>query len=198
MNTQEVPRFDHLWRDAIKWHAVMVKHANGIQTAVRLFRRAAYRFAVAVLLIQKHCHNEFVQFAVNSGFDLNAWLDDHIDAIEQLGDDRRTLMASIEQGMTEKEYLAQGRLWIVRKQIKNPSKIARVDIESKPATEQMTSDEKLDYLFTENQALRSEVRQLRRDLAVALDQNDRLSKAVTRADKLLATVTKSNAGKKIG
>lgn len=193
---KEIPRFDHLWRDALKWHSYMVKHSNGMMTAVRLFRRAAYRFAQTVILMQEHCHNEFVQFAANTGFDVTVWMDEHFGPIEDLGDDRRTLMANIKAGMTEKQYIEQGRLWIVRRRVKAPTKAAHVDIEDQPVTEPMTIEEKLDHAATENAALRSEVRQLRRDLAIALDENERLTKTVSKMQKLLNAVAKSN--RKIG
>lgn len=63
-------------------------------------------------------------------------------------------------------------------------------------TEHMTAEEERELLRTQNEALRSEVRQLRRDLAVAVQEVERLNKAVNKMQKVLNAVAKSN--RKIG
>jgi hypothetical protein len=70
-------RFDHLWRETLTNHASMVRHANGARTALRLLRRAAYRFTVKILEIQDRYPNEFVAHATSTNKDVEDWMEEH-------------------------------------------------------------------------------------------------------------------------
>ncbi|HUT89351.1 MAG TPA: hypothetical protein VMY37_07635 [Thermoguttaceae bacterium] len=190
MTTEQVPRFDPLWHDILKYHALAVKHCNGIRSTVRLFRRAAYRFAKSLLAIQKHHHNQLLAEAASVGQDIDTWLHGHFEVIEAMGDTQSAIFHSIEEGMTEKEYVRKGQLWIIEKRMKAPAKTARADTKTKCVTDSMTTDQKVEVLTAEVKALRSENHELRRDLATALIESERKDMLIARADRALRKARK--------
>ena len=189
----DIPRFDKVWHLVITNHDKLVAHANGIQRRVRLFRRAAYRFASNLLLIQKYYHNEFLDQAKSCDLDIDKWMDEYFEPIEAMGETRQRLLAAIEAGMSEAEYVEQGAVWLVRKHLRSPDKTVRApDATPKVDVDRLSSEEKLDYLTahcdsltSQIQGLKAENRQLRRDLAIATQENERMRKRIAKAERLL-------------
>lgn len=182
----ETKRFDHLVRNMLTAHAAVVRHYNSIRTSIPLFRRAAYRFAARLLEIQKKHHNEFLDYVRTHGVDVDTWTNQHFDPIEQLGDDRRNLLRCIEEGMTEKDYIRDFKLWGPKKRRAERQPVAHVDGEAaKAATTDMSDVERAEYFKTLCEAQASEIKQLRKDLAVAIDECDQLKKDFGRLERIV-------------
>jgi len=187
-------RFDELLREAFAFHASMVRHYNGIRTASTLFRKAAYRFATKILEIEETSHNEFLNYFGNDPAAYQQWMDEHFDPIEQLGDNRRDLLRSIKEGMTEKQYLEHGRLWGPSRRAAAPRNPAHVDPEAaKAVTDGMTDAEKAEYYRTLCQAQATEITQLRHDLAVVRDELDRMKTTVDRVERIMQSRKRKTA-----
>ena len=186
-----VPAFDKLWREIVTNEALMVKHFNGARNAFRLFRRTAYRFAKGVLIAQEHLHNELIEMVHSTGMDLDTWMDQKFYVIEQAGDDRRRLFSAIKEGMTEREYIEQGPVWLVRRHTKKSAgqaKHVEADISAPVPTEPMSDTEQIALLTAQLDAAKSEIRELRKlrkDLAIALAEIDRLRTLVSRMEKMI-------------
>jgi len=189
--------FDELWHNCLHNHTQMIRQANSVVKAARLFRRHAYGFAANLLLIRTHYHNEFLNMVRSTGVDLDAWMDDHFSVVEQMGDDRARLLSAIESGCTEKEYVQNGTVWLVRKKTKAPNK----PIESPPTLpppETATIEERFDHLHdmfetlkSKHQGLRHENRTLRADLARVLSENTRLTRALKTTERAIEPVLKN-------
>lgn len=182
-------RFDHVLHKLLADHAAVVKHYNGARTAMRLFRKAAYRFASGWLILQKQHHNEFLAFAKNSNIDVTEWMDEHFAPIEEAGDNRQQLLKSIEDGMTEAEYVKQGHLWGVRKR-SAASNTAKADTGTKISEDSMSDQERVACYKSKLGAAISELKQLRRDNAMLLREVERLQSACARIERMAATRNK--------
>lgn len=184
-------RFDHMWHSAIAHHAAMVKHYNGMRNAVQRFRKAAYAFACDVLAIQKEHHNEFLAVVP----DVDAWMDEHFDPIEQMGDDRRVLLKNIQDGMTERQYVKDFRLWGPRKRAAataSAKHVAKVDAkEAETTVARMTVPAQAKHFRSLCEAQASTIRQLEHDLAVALEELDQLKRDIGKFERSLARRRKS-------
>ncbi len=180
-------RFDHVLRDAITQHAAMVRHFNAIKRSIPLFRRAAYRFACNVVEIQKNWHNEFLDYVKTHSIDIDRWMDERFDTIEQFGGDRRQLLRSIEEGMTEKEYVKQFTLWDAKKRlVKAEARAAAGDRHAADAvTADMTDAERANYYKKQYEALVTEVLELCKDLGRAKTQNEQLEKDFARLERIV-------------
>jgi hypothetical protein len=181
----EIQKFDKLWHDAIVHHTAMVKRACDARQNIRSLRKHAYTLAVIILALQKHHHNQFLAHAESEGKTIDEWLDDRFAPIESLGGDRRTILADIEAGMTEKEFINIGPAWRPRKRAKTRNAIPHVGIAEGAPPTQLTTEERLDHLEVENAALRSENRELRRDNAILLRDNEQLRKDFGRLERLV-------------
>lgn len=179
-------RFDHVMNRMLTHHAVVVRHYNAIRNALPAFRRAAYRMAADLIVIQDHHFNEFVEYVQTHKMDVDAWLDEHFGPIEQLGDDRRRLLQNIKEGMTEEEYVRDFRLWGPKRRLSAPTAPAPADLSAAaPQRDEMDIDELVGYQRKTIEALKSEVRQLRRDLAVALDEAAYYKKQLAKVERVL-------------
>ena len=185
--------FNHLWHDALSQHASAVRHANGAASATKLFRKAAYRFAAVMIEITEKHHNEFLTMCNSSGVDIQAWKDKHFEVIEQMGDDRRNLIRAIKDGMTEKDYLAQGSLWSVRRRVAETRKVAQADTESTPKLDAMTDAERATFQRKQADAFRSECIQLRRDNALLVREVDQQKKVIARIERSVQSLRKKSA-----
>lgn len=147
----------------------------------RAWRRAAYRTAKLLLEGQSFFANELL---AHFGGDVDAqatFINECFDPIEDMGETRSELAKAIGEGMTEKEYVAQGIISRVRRRAIEPSKTAHVPIRA--------SKSKDCDLAAENRSLASEVRELRKDntrLAEKLDSLERQIKRVYRDVKATA------------
>ncbi len=176
-------RFDHLWNRMLGDHTAMVGHYNGTRNSMRLFRKSAYRFAVGLLYIQKHHHDEFVKFARSNGADIDVWLNDHFAPIEDMGDHRLRLLRAIEDGMTEKQYVADGPAWLAKRGTRKPT-TANVDLTTTDKVNDQRSDaEKLTDARATVKAMKSELIELRRNHAIIAKENDRLTTIVNRLER---------------
>jgi len=182
----DTPRFDPLWRSLLTSHAGMVRHANGMRTAARLFRQSAYRFASALLTIQKHHHNKLLDQVQSTGATLDDWLDEHFEPIEQMGGDRRRLLADIEAGMTEAQYVEQFDVWGIKKRATTRSQPAKADTESKVEVDTLPLEDQVTFLKKTLEASQSELRQLRRDNATLLRDNEQLRADFARLERLVS------------
>lgn len=182
MTTQ---RFDHVWHRMISDHASLVRHYNGARTAMRLFRKAAYRFAKGWLDLQANYHNEFLEFAKTSCFDVTEWMDEHFAPIEEAGDNRQVLLGSIQDGMTETEYVKQGHLWGVKKRASSKSVLARADLEKSVDETDLVHAELVAMLRKKFDAAVSEIRQLRRDIAALIQENEQLQRGYDRINRVV-------------
>jgi hypothetical protein len=179
-------RFDHLWRETLTNHASMVRHANGARTALRLLRRAAYRFTVKILEIQDRYPNEFVAHATSTNKDVEDWMEEHFAPIESFGDDRRQLMCNIRDGMTEREYIDQFTAWGPKKRARERTPPLKVDtIANLTAADSRSDAEKINQFGEHLEAVISENRELRRDNARLLRENEQLRKDFDRLDRLV-------------
>lgn len=195
MKTKE-KRFDHLLREAISYHARMIKQSNDHVGLVQRLRRTAYKFAVTVLELRKDWHNEFLAFCETNKMSVDEWMDQHFEPIEQMGDDRRNLLTMIEEGMTEAEYVRQFRMWGVKKRAsdKPTTAIAHADLKAESAiTERLSDAEQATYYKKQYGAVVSELRQLRRDLATTLDELDRFKKGYERMERAIKVKAKKSA-----
>lgn len=189
-------RFDHLISEANRQHSLMVKHSNGLTNLVRLLRRSAYRFAVAVLEIQKNCHNEFLDYCRSRGVSIDDWMEEHFGPVEAMGDHRRKLFDNIEQGMTEKEYVDQFTIWGVRQRqtAATGNRRAKADLDAAPPVA-ATPAEREAFMVAQMEAAKSETRELRRelrearaDIARLITENERLNAAIKRMEKIIVNV----------
>ena len=188
-----VQRFDHLLHDALAGHTAMVRHFNAAARSIQLFRRSAYRFAVAVLAIQKNYHNEFLGFARTNNLSIDQWLDQHFDPIEQMGDDRRNLFRCIEDGMTERQYVAHFTMWGVNKRAAPKDRVAHVDTKAATTvTSNMTDAQRADHFKKLYEAVAGELTHVRRDLvektrdiARMLSEFEKLKKQYARIERLV-------------
>lgn len=193
--------FNKLWHDAITFNAIMCKHASGIVNGVRMFRINSYRFAKTVLALRKLHHNEFLNMVTSSGMTIDQWMDDKFGPIEEMGGSRKDLLKSIEEGMSEKEYIAQGSFWLIRKRnIKVPvGKKASMENTPMPAPT-LTVEEQRDEAFAIAEALRVELReskarsrQLEQDLAKLMREHEQVLRRMERAEKMLSATVKKKA-----
>jgi hypothetical protein len=179
----DVPRFDHLWRKADEAYDQFTRRRNDARRAIRQARRYAYRFAKNILLIQEHWHNEFLAQVASAGMDVDRWLDEHFDPIEQMGQTRTQLFADIRDGMTEKQYVAHGNLWGPKKRatatgdmLTTSDTPTKVDLDSKVSTDDLSVEQKLAFYEQRIAALEAELRESRQDrafLAAALEEANR-------------------------
>ncbi len=179
-------------------HAKLLKQFSSVRSAVTFFRGHAFDFASAVIEIREKWHNEFLKEVASSKLNVDAWMDEHFGPIEDMGDSRKALMAAIKEGMTKKEYVAQGPVWLIRKEVERNKKDAG-EIRETPmadvALATATPRERLALYKAQNEALRAQVRELRsqvRDLNQKMERvlatNVRIRKQAKKADKILATV----------
>lgn len=182
----DVPRFDPLWRSLLSNYAGMVRHTNGMRTAARLFRRSVYRFASALLNLQKHHHNRLLDEVQSTGLTLDDWLDEHFEPIEQMGGDRRRLLADLDAGMTEAQYVEQFNAWGIRSRATSRAQPAKTDTESKAVVETLPLEEQVTFLKKVLDASQSELRQLRRDNATLLRDNEQLRADFARLERLVS------------
>ena len=181
-----MPAFDKAMSEAIKQHSQMVRHANGTRTAMRLFRQAAYRFAKEVIAMREKHHEELLAFVATNGTTIDAWMDDHFGPLEEnFMEDRRKLFAAIAEGLSEKDYVAAGVVFMVHKRAKAAAKRAQVDVDAASVSEALSDAEKIEHLSARLEAALTEVRQLRKDLRTALLDNDAKTKLLDRQGKSL-------------
>jgi hypothetical protein len=183
----KVPRFDKLWHDIIDLSAKLGPGRTAVQNAVKRFRRTAYRFTKAYLLIEKHYHNELLDQVKSAGKELAEWLDEVFSPIEALGETRQKLLAAVESGMSEGEYVGSAEVWLIRNQqkIRTKPEAAEAMPPDPPAT--MTTEEKVEYmadmirsLKAQIQGLRQSNRQLSREKALLIKDNDHLRRQMTK------------------
>lgn len=180
-------RFDHVLRDMITQHAAMVRHFNAIKRSIPHFRRSAYRFASFLIEAQKNWHNEFVNYVKTHDIDFDRWMDEHFDVIEQLGGDRRQLLRSIEEGMTEQQYIKQFNLWGAKKQLAKAE--ARAGAADKHASQAVTADmtdaQRADYYKGQYNALLTENVDVRKQLTTVTIQLEQLEKDFARFERIV-------------
>ncbi len=176
-------RFDHLWNRMLGDHTAMVSHYNGTRNSMRLFRKSAYRFAVGLLYILTHHHDEFVKFAKSNGDDIDAWFSEHFAPIEDMGDHRQRLLRAIEDGMTENQYVNEGPAWLAKRGTRKPT-TAHVDLTTTDKVDDQRSDaEKLADARATVKAMKSELLELRRNHVIIAKENDRLVTIVNRLER---------------
>lgn len=102
-------RFDHWFND---WN----RHTTDLHRALRLGVRhlrdaheAAYHVAATYLQMLKHWHNELLAECARQQLTIDQWLDQGLAPFEALfHEDRKTLFAAIESGMTAKQFAKTG------------------------------------------------------------------------------------------
>ncbi len=189
----DVPRFDHLLKRAFDSHTTMVGGANNIRKMTRTYRRAAYRFAASVLLIEKHWHNEFLAHLASEKTSVDDWFESHFEVIEQMGDDRRNLWKAIEDGMTEAQYVDQGSLWLIKNKVRTPDKVSHVDVDAAELDTSKSPEEQVKDLVAVKRSQATEIRELRRDNARLLQECERLQKAFDKLDRIISARKKKTA-----
>lgn len=191
MNTQEVPKFDHLWHDATVAFGELTKYRRRLALTVQKVRRHTYRFTRDVKLMNEHYHSELLALITSEQTTIQAWMDDHFAMIEQMGDTRERIFMAIDNGVTEAEYVEEGEIMLCRKRVKVAA--PTTEVAEPPAPKPTaTPEEKLAHekaasesLRSTNQTLRRELSQTRRDLAIAMRRIDLLVRDNTRARKAL-------------
>jgi len=102
-------RFDHLMKEVLEHHALMVRHANGLNQVLKNFRTAAYRFAKALIEIRTNHFNEFLTIVTSHQLTIDQWMDDKFAVLEQnFHEDRRNILKAIEDGISEEDYVRDG------------------------------------------------------------------------------------------
>lgn len=154
MRKSESLRFDHLWHEAMEiTYPQLQKATEQLHGAVAFFRRQAYRFAKLILQMNQEYHNELLRMVKSQGMDLTAWMDHHFELIESLEGPRETLFRAIENGTSERQYVAEGTITIIRQRVK-PKRAPR---EERPIpqvqSEGKTPEELLEHLREVNEAL---------------------------------------------
>ena len=86
------------------------EYAKKAREYVKEFSRSTYRFVAGVAQMQKEFHDEFVQMIENEGKTVTEWMNEHFEVIEAMGETRERILAAIEAGVTEDEYVAQCEL----------------------------------------------------------------------------------------
>lgn len=200
MKKPDTPRFDHLWHEALVAQASLERHARLVGHHVREFRRSAYRFAKAVLDMRTQWPNELRDMVLSEKLDLAAWLDRSFEVIEAMGDTRERIWAAIEAGVTEREYVAQGEIAIVKKRIKVPQEIRDDGVipQARPAgkSKEELADHYRDLyesIKSKYQGARDELRRLRHDNAILLRRVEQLERVVARAEKNLQAALETRA-----
>lgn len=185
-------RFDHVFRRLLQAGDGLIAGSNSIREHLIRFRRHAYRFASALSELQTEYHAELVAQVKSTGMKLDEWLDQYFNPIEQMGDNRKRLLEAVREGMTEEEYIKQGRIWRIRKKIACPTEAAVPPEAAREPLTRMSPEERLTYLTHRCEALQSAVQALRRDnrelresLNAALAENARLLKQIEKVDRVL-------------
>ena len=182
-------RFDHVLMSLRSNQANMVRHFNNLRNTTRMFRKAVYRFASDLINMEKHHHNKFLDIVKSEGVTLKKWYDDSFEILERMGERRSDLLKSIADGMTEKDYITQGPVWSVRKRSKD-SRVGKTN--EKQASDAITrakplpASKRLPIVMKQYKALKSEIRELKRDNAILLEENCQLIKVIERVERGLA------------
>ena len=156
-------RIDHLWRKALDAFKDVERHCRLTVEHAEEFRRASYRFAAAILQMQKDDNEALMQLIKSESKTYSQWMDDHFGLIETMGDTRERICAAIEAGVTEREYMDRDSVVIARKRIKASDIVARDDgVIPEPSTEPMTPEERVKELLRINESLRSKYQAARK------------------------------------
>jgi len=189
-------RFDPLWRKALEAYAEVTRHARLTAQHAHGFRRHTYRFAVAVLEMQKHYQNQFVDLIKSEGKTVSQWMDDHFAIIEEMGDTRGRILSAIEAGVTEQEYVGEDHVVIARKRVKASKLVPKDDgVIPQVSSEPMTPEERVKYLLklhdsmvSKYQGVRHELRITRQELAQAQKRMRKLERTINRLKKDLESL----------
>lgn len=203
MQNEQVPGFDKLFGDALKAIEKMVQYRIGLDHNAHGLRREAYKFAKATLLLSEHYHNALLAQVGN----IPDWCNEHFALIEDCGETREHLYEAIREGMTEREYVRSGDLWMVRKHLKvqRPAGERRGLKTPESLPDDMDDKERLEFILAQNVALRreakeakQELRQSRRDCAIALGRIAKYEKEIKSLGRRLDLLLNPKSKKKTG
>jgi hypothetical protein len=190
MTFKELLNQDHrLWRSRRF-------HENGARGAVRRLLSDSFWHGVIVQRMREHHPNEVLDHFGGDGNAIERYFEDRFEILDELGINRREFFDNIRKGMTEQEFLGQPCTWAIRRRAKAPvSRTATVQaepaIEDEPVpSPELDLREQIKLILIQNANLRTLIRQLRRDLAVALAEGDRRNRLFDRLDKGFQCVNK--------
>lgn len=172
-------RFDHLIREFQFHRDLCVKHINGATHALRLARREAFRMARVVNELREQYHNELLDYVATEGATIESWMDESFRPVEQCFLEKRAdILRDVAAGMTEAEYLKEGQMWGVKKRVVARDMRAQASLDEIP--ESPSVEEERDLYKARCASLKSELREIRRDLARVTADNERLRRMVER------------------
>lgn len=164
-------RFDPLWRKAQEAYDEVKRHGRLTAKHAEAFRRWTYRFAIAILEMEKHYHNQFADLIKSEGKTVSQWMDDHFAVIEEMGDSRQHIFSLIEAGATEAEYLARDSVVIARKRIKTSKLVPKDDgVIPEPSSELMTPEERVKHLLKLHDSMVSKYQVVRHELRITREE----------------------------
>lgn len=152
METQVEKRFDHLWKEALESHARLSMKCQSATNFLRQARKEAFRFTLYVMTMRREFPNDFLD-QVSSLKDeagkhmtVDQWLDDKYAALTAIGETQRDIERAINEGVTEKQYVIEGRLWKAKKEETRLLDAERAVVGMRPPPSTMTEHERLHYV----------------------------------------------------
>lgn len=204
MSTKREKRFDHLWHETVEvaYKALLV-HARLTDEHVREYSRNAYRFGKGLLEMHKHHRDELIAMVKSEGKTLTDWEDEHFETIERFKQTRERLLAAIEAGVTEAQWVDRADTRIASKRIRAAEKaipIAGKEIIPEVRGAASTTDEQVveleelvDSARGINKGLRVRIRALKKALQVA-KQERAYAEARLEERELVITRLKNDLG----
>ncbi len=188
--TVQVPKFDNLWHDALKESGNLATGTRKLVSGVRAVRRAAYRFAWNIMMMQKHYHNKLLDMIHSEGKSIETWMNENFELIEHMNETRQRIFAAIESGVTEKEYVERGEIVLGQKRVKATRKLL-LDTPLPPLPKEPKSPEDtIDDLIATvksyasiNQGLKSALRDMTQNFERADRRINMLEKSMKRMKK---------------
>jgi len=152
MEAQVTKRFDHLWKEALECHARLSMKCQSATNYLRQARKEAFRFTVYVMTMRRDFTNEFLDHvsslkdAAGRHMTVDDWLDDHYAALVAIGETQRDIERAINEGVTEKQYVVEGRLWRAKNEETKLLDAERTVAGMRPPPPTMSEHERLHYV----------------------------------------------------
>lgn len=176
-------RFDHAWNELLVSAQSLKGSAAHVESSIRTYRRAAFRFVAALIECQENFHNDLVAQCERMKTTVKDWIDDHFAMIADIGDTPQSIMHAIKHGTTESDYVNGGAKVATRnyynsgkeEELAAEAEKAAVEIEASPT---ISDAEKIRLLTELTSSLRKQLNEVTKQLRMTIRERDSMAREV--------------------